>query len=329
MNKQIKFTVGSFFDGYKTVEISVGTKKVSYKILRNGLNDVEQKKSRAVEVGDEWLAEFDELNIFSWEKNYFNAEILDGTQWELTLKHGRKNYRGGGSNAYPENWARFLDWLDALIPEMQFVNRKRLEKVTLNYSREEISETLTLDRREKSLKLDKNFSHHVYKLDLEEIFDAAQIFFDNAEIQQLDEFSAPKIKIELVRHDGSIENFETIYSETCLPGLTEFITKIRSVINDLTAEIFTPGAGGIINRQGKYIFCKVQFKDSYKSYSYRTEDETLAVGDVVDVPVGKNNDVTQARIVEIGYFDEAEAPFPVDRIKKIIGKHIADDWENY
>lgn len=329
MIKQLKFTVGGYFCGYKTVEIFIGTKNVSYKILRNGLEEVTKKKSRAVEVSDEWLAEFDALNIFSWEKNYFNAGICDGTQWELTLKHGRKSYRGVGSNAYPENWARFLDWLDALIPEMQFVNRKRLEKVTLNYSREELFETLTLDRRENSLTLDKNFSHHVYKLDLEEIFDAAQDFFDNTEIQQLEEFAAPKIKIELVRHDGSIENFETIYSEVCLPGLTEFITKIRGVVNDLTAEIFTPGAGDVINRQGKYIFCKVQFKDSYKSYSYRTEDETLAVGDVVDVPVGKNNDVAQARIVEIGYFDEAEAPFPIDRIKKIIGKHIADDWENY
>ncbi len=329
MTKQLKFTVGGFFCGYKTVEISIGTKKVSYKILRNGLEEVTKKKSRTVEVSDEWLAEFDALDIFSWEKNYSNAETCDGTQWELTLKHGRKSYRGGGSNAYPENWTRFLDWLDALIPEMHFVYRERLEKVTLNYSREELFETLTLDRRKKSLTLDKNFSHHVYNLDLKEIFDAAQSLFDNAEIQQLEEFATPKIKIELVRHDGSIENFETIYSEACLPGLTEFITKIRGVVNDLTAEIFTPGAGNVINRQGKYIFCKVQFKDSYKSYSYRTEDETLSVGDVVDVPVGKNNDVAQARIVEIGYFDEAEAPFPIDRIKKIIGKHIADDWENY
>ena len=327
MIKYIKFTVGGFFCGYKTVEISIGTKNVSYKILRNGLEDVGKKKSRAVEVSDEWLAEFDALNIFSWEKNYFNAEIHDGTQWELVYKYGRKSYCGGGSNAYPENWTRFLDWLDALIPEMYFVNRKRLEKITLNYSRDEIFETLTLDRREKTLTLDKKFSHHVYKLDLEEIFDAAQVFFDNAEIQQLNELAAPKIKIELAKHDGSIENFETIYSETCLPGLMQFIAKIHNVANDLTAEIFTPGAGNVINRQGKYIFCKVQFKDSYKSYSYRTEDETLAVGDVVDVPVGKNNDVTQARIVEIGYFDAEEAPFPIDRIKKIIGKHVAADWE--
>ena len=81
MIKYIKFTVGGFFCGYKTVEISIGTKNVSYKILRNGLEDVGKKKSHAVEVSDEWLAEFDALNIFSWEKDYFNAEIHGGTQW--------------------------------------------------------------------------------------------------------------------------------------------------------------------------------------------------------------------------------------------------------
>ena len=158
---------------------------------------------------------------------------------------------------------------------------------------------------------------------------SAQIFFDALEVQHYEELDIPKIKIELVRHDGSIENFDTFCNEICLPGLTKFIEVIRGVADDLSAEIFLPNKDSIQSRQGKYIFCKVQFKDSYKSYSYRTEDETLAVGDVVDVPVGKNNDVAQAKIVEIGYFDEAEAPFPIEKIKLIIGKHIISDWENY
>lgn len=331
MTKYIKFTVGNFFEGYKTVEISIGTKNVSYKILRNRLLDVGKIKPHTVEVSDTWLAEFDALDIFSWKKNY-NDDAPDNTQWELIYKHGKKSFRKYGSNAYPENWERFLDWIDALIPELQFVNRKRLEKVTLNYSRDEkIFETLTLDRHKKTLTFDKKISHHVYNLDaaIEEIFDAAQIFFDALEVQPYDELDIPKIKIELVRHDGSIENFDTFCNEICLPGLTKFIEVIRGVADDLSAEIFLPNKDSIQNRQDKYIFCKVQFKDSYKSYSYRTEDETLAVGDVVDVPVGKNNDVAQAKIVEIGYFDEAEAPFPIEKIKMIIGKHIISDWENY
>ena len=339
MTKYIKFTIGGYFDGYKTVEIFIGTKNVTYKILRNGLLECNKKKSPAVEVSDEWLKEFDVLNVFSWEKDYYNAEILDGTQWELIYKHGRRLYHGHGSNDYPENFEKFLDWLDKLIPELFFVNRRRLEKITLDYSRESAIgytnyEQMIIDRREKTLTLDKNGyytkSRHVYKFgeNIEQIFDAAQDFFDALEVDATDENYPAQIKIELARHDGSIENIAAPYSGNFLPGISVFADKLQSFTPDLTAEIFKPAPAEVIN-EGKYIFCKVQFKGSYKYYSYRTEDETLAVGDVVDVPVGKNNDVTQAKIVEIAYFDEYEAPFPVDKVKMIIGKHISNEWENY
>ena len=325
MAKQIKFTVGNYFDGYKTVEITIRGGKVSYEILRNGLLDVDKKKSPAVEVSEAWLAEFDALNIFDWQENY-SADIIDGVQWELTIKDGKKIYHGGGSNAYPENFEQFLDWLDVLIPELEFVNRRRLEKITLNY----LDECLTLDRREKSLTLEKKFSKHTYCLaDEEKVFDACQKFFDGLEIEDADIDYPARASFELVRHDKSVETFETPYNENFLPGLMNFIEELKGIASDLTAEIFSPTPAEVVPAQGKYIFCKVQFKDSYKHYTYQSDDETLAVGDVVDVPVGKNNDVNQARIVEIGYFDEYEAPFPIDRIKKIIGKHIATDFEDY
>lgn len=332
-NKQIKFTIGGFFGGYKTVEISIADDAASYKILRGGLLDVDKKIS-TVKVSTAWLDELDALKIFAWQENY-SSDVRDGTQWQLTFKDGDKIYRGHGSNAYPEKWERFLDWLDALIPEMEFVNRERLEKITLDYSRESaigytVSEQLTLDRREKILTLDKHNSSHRYDFgaDIDKLFDVAQIFFDNLEHDDLRKDSPAQIKIELVRHDGSIENIDANYTERDLPGLTQFVNALKGFVTDLTAEMFAPVLDDT-PAQGKYILCKVQFKGSYKHYTYQTDDETLAVGDTVDVPVGKNNDVNQARIVEIGYFDEYETPFPVDRIKKIIGKHVASAWDNY
>ena len=332
MAKYIKFTVGGFFGGYKTVEIAIVDGTATYKILRNGLLNVDKKKSPAKKVSEAWLKKLDALKIFEWEKNYFDADILDGTQWELTFKDGEKIYRGSGSNDYPEAWEKFLDWLDEFIPQLEFINRKRLEKITMNYSRDEkFFETLMLDRREKILTLDKKNSSHVYNLDdeAEKLFDSCQSFIDALKIENVDVKFNTKIIFELVRHDGSTETLETFYSENFLPGLTNLLEEIHSCADDLTAEIFSPASTVIAPRQGKYIFCKVQFKGSYKHYTYQTDDETLAVGDVVDVPVGRYNDVNQARIVDIGYFDEYEAPYPIDRIKKIIGKHVADDWENY
>lgn len=335
MAKQIKFTVGGFFGGYKTVEVTIAGGAASYKILRNGLLNVDKKISAAVKVSAAWIDDLDALKIFAWQENY-SSDVRDGTQWELTFKDGDKIYHGHGSNAYPKNWEQFLDWLDALIPEMEFVCRTRLEKVTLDYSRESaigytVTEKLTLDRRAKTLKLDKHNSSHRYDFgaDIDKLFDAAQEFFDNLERDDLRKDSPAKIKIELVRHDGSIENIDSTYTERNLPGLTQFVNAVKGFVTDLTAEMFKPVPEDDAPAQGKYILCKVQFKGSYKHYTYQTDDETLAVGDTVDVPVGKFNDVNQARIVEIGYFDEYETPFPVDRIKKIIGKHVASAWDNY
>ena len=331
MAKYIKFTVGGFFGGYKTVEIAIVEGTATYKILRNGLLNVDKKKSPAKKISGAWLKKLDALKIFEWEKNY-PSDILDGEQWELTFKDGEKIYRGSGSNAYPDVWEKFLDWLDELIPELEFVNRNRLEKITMNYSRDEkIFETLTLDRHEKILTLDKKNSSHVYNLgeEAEKLFDVCQNFIDALKVEIVDVNFSTQINFELVRHDGSTENFVAPYSENFLPGLTNLLEEIHSRADDLTAEIFSPASTEIAPRQGKYIFCKVQFSGSYKHYTYQTDDETLSVGDVVDVPVGRYNDVNQARIVDIGYFDEYEAPYPIDRIKKIIGKHVADDWENY
>ena len=325
MSRQIKFTIGNVSEGYKTVEILIKGGKVTYQILRAGLLNVDKKISSA-QMSEAWLAKIDALNIFDWDKDY-SAEALDGKQWELTFKDGKEVYRGHGSNDYPENFERFLDWLDALAPELEFVNRRRLEKVTLNY----LEECLTLDRHDKTLTLNKKSSKHTYNAgeDIKKIFDACQSFCDGIETGDADINFGSRINIELIRHDGATETFETPYNENFLPGLTSFIDVLKSCASDLTAEIFSSPPAEVAPPQGKYIFCKVQFKGSYKHYTYQTDDETLAVGDVVDVPVGKNNDLNQARIVEIGYFDEYEAPFPIDRIKKIIGKHIATDFDDY
>ncbi len=326
MTRQIKFTVGDGRRGYKTVELTITGATVAYKILRGGLLDVGKKNSPAAEISDEQLAELDALEIFAWEENY-SSQAHGGLQWSLTYAAGDKIYRGRGAGTYPENWSRFMDWLDAIVPELEFVNRRRLERVTIAYA----AESLTLDRNDKSVTLAKKKSRHIYDAgdDIKKFFDACQKIIDGRDSATPAEISESRAEFEVVRHDGSIETFETYYSENFLPGLTDFADGIRELMADLSAEIFSPQAVVIAPRQGKYILCKVRFPGTYKLYTYRTDDETLAVGDAVDVPVGRNNEVTQARIAEIGYFEEYEAPFPVDRIKKIIGKHIAADWENF
>jgi hypothetical protein len=40
--------------------------------------------------------------VWVWAKEYFNAGVLDGTQWSLTMRHKGRTVRSEGSNAYPD-----------------------------------------------------------------------------------------------------------------------------------------------------------------------------------------------------------------------------------
>ena len=333
MSTQIKFTIGSVAQGYKTIEITLTGDNATYKILRSGLLDVDKKISRDVKLSADWLETFDALEIFSWDKNF--SASGSGEQWTLAVDDGENFYRGHGKDAYPAAWTTFLDLLDIIAPEMEFVSRGRLEKITMNYFREmsngyTLREDLTLDRAAETLTLtNKNTdiaATHIYNIAplKEKLFTAAQIFFDGVEKIDDEILSIASAKFELLRHDGMTDTFTTPYNEDYLPGLGNFVRELRNVACDLTTDIFAVLPSRAAENRGKYILGKVQFPGSYKHYTYRTDDETLKAGDIVDVPVGKNNDVVQARLVEIGYFAEDETPFPVDRIKKIIGKHVDD-----
>lgn len=70
----------------------------------------------------------------------------------------------------------------------------------------------------------------------------------------------------------------------------------------------------------KYIYCSCEFKWGDKSYYYRTEDDTLEVGDLVRVPVGTNGGTAVVEIVDIECFEKYELPMPLDQVKSIIGK---------
>ena len=331
MSKWIKFSVGNVRRGYKSVEISIDGTKVEYKILRNEFNPVE-KNSVVVNVDENFSDDLSALNIFTWEKNYRGEEISDGVQWTLTFTDGDEIYRGRGTNAYPDTWNDFLDCLDALIPEMKFIDGKRLERVELRLSREDnIFEELTVNRGDNLLTLEKNSSTHTYHLSIEEtknFLDTCQKYFETLEVNDGENHDL-KISVNLQRHDAGEENFTMPYNDFSMPGIVKFAEEIHAFAADLSAEIFSPETLHITNEAERFILCKVQFKGNYKPYTYRAEDETLAVGEIVDVPVGRNNDVTQAKIVDIGYFDEDELPIPLDKIKLIIGKHTGNAWDNY
>ena len=64
------------------------------------------------------FALWEALKVHTWKSSY-SAPILDGTQWELTYKTNGKTYRLNGSNAYPLQWEKFIDFLCLFKPEFK------------------------------------------------------------------------------------------------------------------------------------------------------------------------------------------------------------------
>ena len=123
MSRKINFTISNIFSRNYNFEILIDGSTARCKAARFFQHEKDRvelfKKAEGslVEVSEAWLAELDALEIFSWEKNYFNADILDGTQWYLTFEDGEKIYRGHGWNTAHKNWPRFMDWLGEIFKE--------------------------------------------------------------------------------------------------------------------------------------------------------------------------------------------------------------------
>ncbi len=62
------------------------------------------RESNGITVSEDQWREFrkalDNANVWSW-KEYYDSDILDGTQWELTIKYRDAFVSSGGSNNYP------------------------------------------------------------------------------------------------------------------------------------------------------------------------------------------------------------------------------------
>ncbi|MDF1494845.1 hypothetical protein [Caproiciproducens sp. CPB-2] len=116
-------------------------------------------------------------------------------------------------------------------------------------------------------------------------------------------------------------------------GLPEDWPELAERISDFIrfyglGESLNPSVYGKARRKtGDYIFCSVEFEDSGKSYYYLTDDDTLSVGDLVVVPVGKDDHSAVVEIVNIEYFSEDKVPLSLDKVKSILRKCTEDDFK--
>lgn len=106
----------------------------------------------------------------------------------------------------------------------------------------------------------------------------------------------------------------------------EYLDALNAEVNDASQ----PETDEILNEQEKieeyvsdktvYTYCGVLLPFSSRPYSFRTEDNTIQIGDTVIVPVGENDKEMKGRVVSIGQYLRLSAPYPVEKTKLIIRK---------
>lgn len=75
-----------------------------------------------------------------------------------------------------------------------------------------------------------------------------------------------------------------------------------------------------IKDKKEYIYCGVVFDGNEQIFHYITDDESIAVGDRVAVPVGYDNEETEAVVMTIEKCLRINAPYPFCKTKRIIRK---------
>jgi len=84
--------------------ISLTDKGIEYTEFAEGY--VPMTTKRVVPAPEEWKKlhrVMDEVELWRWNREYFNPDVLDGTSWEIECEWDDQAIRTGGSNAFPSD----------------------------------------------------------------------------------------------------------------------------------------------------------------------------------------------------------------------------------
>ena len=264
MFEHLKFSIGGRQSGNKAVALWNENGEIYYEILDSGLLDIPKGKYQANVTGD-FFAGWETADVSSWDAVYGASDAQADEAWRITVCEDGVTYRSEGNTSYPKQWQQFLDWLDVLIPEMEFVPPKRIEQVVFRYKNARTGgiyhERLEINRAEQMVHLEawgdsecadapylySVKSSHRYdfvnaKEHMSELMNHCQQFFDSIDFVETDAFMAgydagnPVTRIRLELHNGS--TLKGRVGSSHVPGWTDFLRGVHRYMGDLSSELF-------------------------------------------------------------------------------------------
>lgn len=118
----VYFSCGGYDVGYEEVTLRHPDGPVEVLIKPSFIYDAGRQATYRLGTEEEWQhvirALFDELYLHEWKKRYVYPEVLDGTQWELTMKlTGGRKREYYGSNQFPYRWTDLVAVFDPYFKE--------------------------------------------------------------------------------------------------------------------------------------------------------------------------------------------------------------------
>lgn len=233
------------------------------------------------------------------------------------------------------------DKIDRITIEYSRVTKydkpKDLSNADYEYITWDYSEKLTIDRETETIEYfrkigsecDTTWRYHVGG-GVEQLLDETDVdIFDDIEGNPSEAIDNPKeSKTYTITIDFAHLPSKTITGSFDRRGLP---TEWASFANDLREFLLFYGEGEMLDRRfyeaqklcpGDIIYLSVSFGDNYKTYYYKTEDNSIDVGDLVVVPVGTDGKERIVKVVKKEYFQESSLPMPFEKVKAVIEKLI-------
>lgn len=207
---------------------------------------------------------------------------------------------------------------------------------------EERRESYVLDRESGTLEFVKNVSGYQIEEKIQAMDEISEIldifieipFLDDIEGNSTETIFDPedvrKYSITAEFSTGEIRTVSGTFDRKGLPSafpemagyLSAFLSYYRK------SDIITPAMYEKVYRsKTDCIFCNVMFDDWGRTYCYLTDDDTIKAGDHVRVPAGRDNREVTVLVDSIEYHPADEAPYPMEKIKRVIRKCQEDEFD--
>ena len=108
--KTIKATVGGYSGGYNDVTIDLINCRTRWNSSIN-IEDLKEKSIDKFEV-DAFVEGLKTINFLNWKGKYIEADVCDGTQWNIKIETEDRKICKHGDNMFPEEWDSFCSSIE-------------------------------------------------------------------------------------------------------------------------------------------------------------------------------------------------------------------------